>query len=128
MRMWERVVLLAAMVRLHVSTARWFELVGGDSDKFSDQTWVAEILRPHFPGDGALLNDEDPLRERGDEVEVLFDQDHGQARVVAQPFQDLDNLIDDRGLDTLGRLIEQDEARLAAKAARDREQLLLAAG
>src|SRR5260370_34037195 len=116
------------MVRLPVITGRWLELLGCDSDKFSDQTWVAEILRPNFPGDGALLNDEDPLRERGDEVEVLFDQDRGQARVVAQPLQDLDNLIDDRGLDTLGRLIEQDEARLAAKAARDRKQLLLAAG
>ena len=41
--------------------------------------------------------------------------------------KDLDNLVDDRGLDALGRLVEKNEARLAAKAARDRQQLLLAA-
>ena len=47
--------------------------------------------------------------------------------LVAQPLQDLDDLVDDRGLDTLGRLVEQDETRFAAKAARERQQLLLAA-
>ena len=46
--------------------------------------------------------------------------------LVAQPLQGLDDLVDDRGLDTLGRLVEQDKARLAAKATRDRQQLLLA--
>src|SRR5216683_2894607 len=101
--------------------------LGGDSDKFSDEACVAEIARLHFPGDGAFLNDENPLRKRGDEVEILLDQDHGQAAVVAQPLQGLDNLVDDRGLDTLGRLVEQDKPRLAAEAARDRQQLLLAA-
>src|SRR6202035_2906954 len=101
--------------------------LGGDSDKFSDETGIAEIARLHFPGDGAFLNDENPLRERGDEVEILLDQDHGEAALLAQPLQGLDNLVDDRGLNTLCRLVEKDETRLAAKAARDRQKLLFAA-
>src|ERR1700738_3880222 len=116
------------MVCLPVIAARWIELLGGDSDEFADETCVAEIARLHFPGDHAFLNDEDPLRERGDEVEVLLDQDHGEAAVVAEPLQDLDNLLDDRGLDALSRLVEEEQARFTAKAARDRQQLLLAAG
>ena len=48
--------------------------------------------------------------------------------LVAQPLQGLDDLVDDRGLDALGRLVEQDETRVAAQAARERQQLLLAAG
>ena len=45
----------------------------------------------------------------------------------AQPLQGLDDLVDDRGLDALGRLVEQDQTRVAAQAARDRQELLLAA-
>src|ERR1700761_1159557 len=101
--------------------------LGGDSDKFADETCVAEIARLHFPRDRAFLNDENPLRERGDEVEILLDQDHREPAVVAQPQQDLDDLVDDRGLNAFGRLVEKDKTRLAAKAARDRQQLLLAA-
>src|SRR5882762_8682250 len=102
--------------------------LGGDSDKFSDKACVTEIVRLHFPGDRAFLNDENPLRECGDEVEILLDQDHGEAALLAQPLQGLDNLVDDRGLNTLRRLVEKDKPRLAAKTARDRQQLLLAAG
>src|SRR5260370_24558244 len=116
------------MVFLPVIAARWIELLRGDADEFPDEACIAEIARLHLPGDHAFLNDEDPLRERGDEVEVLLDQDHGEAAVVAQPLQDLDNLLDDRGLDALGRLVEKNQTRFAAKAARDRQQLLLAAG
>src|ERR1700676_5276277 len=115
------------MVFLPVITARWIELLGCDSDKFADESWIPEIVRLHLPGNRAFLNDENPLRERGDEVEVLFDQDHGKASSVAQLQQDLDNLVDDRRLDALGRLVEKDDARFAAKAACDRQQLLLAA-
>ena len=52
---------------------------------------------------------------------------HGEAALVAQALQHLDDLVDDRRLDALGRLVEQNQARLAAEAARQRQQLLLAA-
>src|ERR1700722_14516085 len=98
-----------------------------DSDEFSDQICIGEIAWLQFPGNGAFLNDEDPLRERGDELEVLLHQNHGEATLGAQTLQHLNDLVDDRGLDTLGRLVEQNETRLAAEAARERQQLLLAA-
>src|SRR5712664_3504713 len=101
------------MVRLPVSLPAGSGL-GGESDKFSDKTWVAEIARLHLPGDRALLNDENPLRERGDEIEILLDQDHGESALIAQPQQDLDDLVDDRRLDAFGRLVEKNEARRAA--------------
>ena len=41
--------------------------------------------------------------------------------------QDLDDLLDDRRLDALGRLVEQEQLGLAAEAARQRQDLLLAA-
>src|SRR5664279_1287961 len=114
------------MVRLPFGLCPINRALGGDSDKFADQACVRQIVRPQFPGNGAFLNDEDPPRERGDEVEVLLDQDHGEAALVAQALQHLDNLFDYRGLDALGRLVEQNETRFAAKAARERQELLLA--
>jgi hypothetical protein len=43
------------------------------------------------------------------------------------PSRILDDLLDDRWLDALGRLVEQDEPGMAAQAARQRQDLLLAA-
>src|SRR6516165_3108877 len=102
--------------------------LGVDSDELSDHARVMKIVRFHLLSDPALLNHENPLRQRGDEVEVLLDQDRCETAVVAQPLQGLDDLVDDRRLNALRRLVEQDEARPAAQAARDRKQLLLAAG
>ena len=64
---------------------------------------------------------------RLDEIEVLFDQDDGETVAQAECLQPLDDLIDDRGLDAFRRLVEKHEFRPAAEAARNRQQLLLAA-
>jgi hypothetical protein len=61
-------------------------------------------------------------------VEILLDQ---HDRHLAEPAQVRDrtaDVLDDRRLDALGRLIEQQEARPHHQGAADRELLLLAAG
>src|SRR3981189_1146708 len=87
--------------------------------KLSDEACIAEIARLYFPGDRSLLNDEDPLRKCGDEIEVLFDQDHGQPALAAQPQQGFDDLVDNGGLDAFGRVGDQAETRAPAKAPRE---------
>src|SRR6266481_9728249 len=104
----------------------WSSL-GGDSDKFPNETRIVEIARLHFPRDRALLNDQNSLRQRGDEVEILLHQNDGEPALCTQPLQRLDHFVDDRRLNAFRRLVEQNQAGFAAQAARDRQQLLLAA-
>src|SRR5450755_1793307 len=119
--------LLTAMARSPCHAARFNRALGCNTDKLSNQTRIGEIARLHFPGDRALLNDENALRKRGDEIEILLDQDHGEPAGGAQPLQGFDDLVDDRRLDAFGGLVQQYQPRIAAQAARDSQQLLLAA-
>ena len=84
-----------------------------NADKFSDQACIAEFARRHFPGNGSLLDNQDALRERGDEIEILFDQNHREPAFGPQPLQGLDDLVDDGRLNAFRRLVEQNEARIA---------------
>src|SRR5207244_13158969 len=105
----------------HDEQARETRALRCDTDEFADQSWIAEFGRRYFPGDRPLLDDKDALRQRGDEVEILLDQDHREPALGAQPLQGLDDLVDDGRLNALRRLIEQDQTRVAAKAACDRQ-------
>ncbi len=62
------------------------------------------------------------------EVEVLLDKDGGHVAFSFQVFDDAANLLDDVGLDALGRLIEQQDFRAHDHGTGDGELLLLAAG
>src|SRR6266403_2589391 len=97
--------------------ARWKRALRCDADKFSNQACIAEFARRYFPGNGPLLDDQDALRERGDEIEILFDQNHCKPAPGPQTLQGLDDLVDDGRLNALRRLIEQDEAGVSAQAA-----------
>src|ERR1700748_2464247 len=84
--------LRTAMASLPVTTpAGWASSC--NTDKLSDKACFAKIARRDFAHDHALLNDEDALRERGDEIEILFDQDHGEPAFGAQPQQGFDDLV-----------------------------------
>src|SRR5437870_6135067 len=85
-----------------------------EADELAHQVGVGEVLGGHLAGDAALLDDQHALRQRADEVEVLLDQYDGKAAALAQRPQAHGNLLDDRGLDALGRLVEQQQPRLAA--------------
>src|SRR6185312_7476693 len=120
LRNWSSVGRLTAMASLlALVPCRPQSGSGGDSDELSDDARIVQVVRLDLLGDPALLNDEDPLRQCRDEIEILLDQDHGQAGPGTQPLQCLDNLIDDRGLNALGRLVEQHQARFATQAACD---------
>src|SRR5882757_9154164 len=88
---------------------------------------VAEIAdlacRLHPP----LLHHGEAVRRAPDERHVLLDQDHGEPDLAVEPDDDALDLLDDRGLDTLVRLVEQDDPGIGGKRPRDRELLLLAA-
>src|SRR4029077_9589865 len=87
---------------------------------------VTQLLRPQLAQDRALLDDQHALGQLGDELEVLLDQEDRHPLAVVQLAQDADQLLDDRRLDAFGRLVEEDQLRLAGEAARDGQQLLLA--
>src|SRR4029079_12611309 len=95
-----------------LSLPAWLGL-GGNSNKLSDKAGIAEIARVNLPRDLAFLNNQNPLRHCGDEIQVLLAKDQGQAAGVAKPLQRIDDLLDDRGLDAFRRLVEQHETRLA---------------
>src|SRR5688572_9467380 len=77
--------------------------------------------------DLAALHHEVLVRERAREVVVLLDQqDRHLAGLCERADRALD-VLDDRGLDALGRLVENEELRLHRERARNRELLLLAA-
>jgi hypothetical protein len=43
----------------------------GDSDELPDEARIVEIVRLHLLGDPALLNDKNPMRQRGNKI-VMF--------------------------------------------------------
>src|SRR5690349_11074178 len=79
-------------------------------------------------GDAAAVHDHEMIAELVGKVEILLDQ---HDRHLAEPAQVRDGaavVLDDRRLDALGRLVEQQEARPHHQGAADRELLLLPAG
>src|SRR5438067_7756080 len=78
--------------------------------------------------DLAALHDEVLVGQRASEVVVLLDQ---QDRHLAGDRERADgplDLLDDRGLDAFGRLVEDQQPRRHGERPADRELLLLAAG
>src|SRR6202140_1794221 len=78
--------------------------------------------------DLAAIHHREGFGEFVDEVEILLDQEDGDVALVAEPCDGTADILDDRRLDTLGRLVEDEEARPGDEGAGDGELLLLAAG
>ena len=74
----------------------------------------------------ALLEGDDALPERGDDVGVVGGHEHGHAELV-DPQQELEDLPADQRVEVAGRLVGDDDARVVDERARDRGALLLAA-
>src|SRR5690606_26700028 len=77
----------------------------------------------HLP----VLDDVMPVGDGGGKVEVLLDEQNGEALLLELPENAADLLDDDRR-QPLRRLVEQQQVRAGAQNTRDREHLLLAAG
>src|SRR3989304_9784389 len=75
--------------------------------------------------DTPMLHDVIAIRDGRGEAEILFHQQNGEA-LLFQGADGLADLLDDDGSKTLGRLVEQQQARTGAQNAADRQHLLLA--
>src|SRR6266571_1868246 len=97
-----------------------------DAKVLSDDARVVKGLGPQLLGDLSLQHRIGASRERAGEIQILLDEDHRHPESGVDPEELLEDLVDDRGLDTLGRLVEQQELRVAHERASDGEDLLLA--
>src|SRR5712672_3185063 len=78
--------------------------------------------------DSAAVHDGEVVAKLERKVEILLDQHGCNLAEVAQIRDGAADVLDDRGLDALGWLVEQQRARPHHQRAADRELLLLAAG
>ena len=88
---------------------------------------VRELSALQLARDAAPLQHQHAVGELGDEVEVLLHQQDRQPPGFLEPGEDPRHLVDDRGLDALGGLVEQEKLGARRQAARERQKLLLAA-
>src|SRR5206468_9571895 len=71
--------------------------------------------------DPAALHDGEMIAELAGEVEILLDQHDRDPAEVAQVGNGAADVLDDRGLNAFGRLVEQQEPRLHHHGAPDRQ-------
>src|SRR5258705_8477000 len=67
------------------------------------------------------------IAELARKVEILLHQNHSDLSQIAQIGDGPTDVLDDRGLDALGRLVEEEEPRPHDERPADRKLLLLAA-
>ncbi len=113
--------------RLRRRVVHWCE----SSDRPSSLCCSAAVggERGHAPGvhDAAGVHHRDRVAQRPREVEVLLH--HQDGGVGALQFAErLDHVGDDRGRESLGRLVDQQQLARLDDGARDRQHLLLPAG
>src|SRR5438552_9402631 len=77
--------------------------------------------------DGAAVHHHEMVAELARKIEILLDQHDCDLSQIAQIGDGAADVLDDRGLDAFGRLVEQQEPRPHHQRAADRELLLLAA-
>src|SRR5579872_480580 len=77
-----------------------------DRAEVAERGGVGNIPGGEFAQDDALLDQQDPVGQSLDEVDILLHEKNGQTAPAAQQFQKVDDLLDDRWLDALRRLVE----------------------
>src|SRR6056297_1119769 len=123
---------LTGAVRIHWRTRdplQLFDFAGRealDADRLVERRLVHTILsRPELRR--AALQNAEPVAEPPGEAEILLDEDDRHVLLVTQMGDDAADLLDDVGLDALGRFVEKQKLRLRDEGAGDGELLLLAA-
>src|SRR5256885_8428531 len=87
---------------------------------------VRDLSCRKLPHDPPLVHYVCALSDVGREVEVLLDEHDRNATLTVEPSDDFGDLVDDRGLDPLRRLVEQQETRTRHQRPGERKHLLLA--
>ena len=85
------------------------------------------LARPHFH-DLAEVHDRDPVGDVANDREVVRDEEVGEAEVVLEPGEQVDDLGLDRDVERRDRLVEDDQLRVEREGARDADPLPLPAG
>src|SRR3954447_3544652 len=101
--------------------------VGSDREAPSYIRFV-EVLSPSCQDDVATVHDDHGLGEFLGEIEILFDEQDGHVATGAQQGNDAADVLDDAGLDALGRFVQHDQSGLHDQGAANRELLLLTTG
>ena len=101
---------------------------GAEAGKRVDKHRIGRLFAGNLATDYALLQEQDTAGQLGDEVEVLLHQHNGQPAPAVEFGEQRSNVVHDRGLDALGRFVEQYQLGFGDEAAGDREKLLLATG
>src|SRR5581483_2884437 len=76
----------------------------------------------------AAIHDREIVGKLLHEVEILLHQEDRHVAALTEVFQRITDILDDRGLDAFGRLVEHEHLWPRHKRTSDRELLLLAAG
>jgi hypothetical protein len=61
-----------------------------DADELVQDVSLPELGGLKLPDYGALLNEQDPLRQLGDELQILLDEDDGQSLRLMKVLQNYD--------------------------------------
>src|SRR5262249_9763661 len=93
----------------------------------ADGLVLPEGLDGSVVADVPLLQDVDAVGEVEAEVHVLLGKQDGEA-VALEPADLILEMVDHEGSQALGRLVEEEQVRIAHEGARDGEHLLLASG
>ena len=102
--------------------------VTADSEQALLQVAVGgERARFHHAVHPAVDHDRDAVGDGGRDGDVLLDHQHGKVFLVGEPDEKIAHLSDDHGRKALGRLVHDEEARIAEQRPPDRQHLLLAA-
>src|SRR4051812_44697078 len=103
--------------------AWWLEL---DRQVFCDLPGIDAVA--HLVADDlAVLDDEHAVRDVEREAQHLFGDDDREPLGVADLLERAGHVLDDRGLDSLGRLVQQQHFRLGRERAGYGQLLLLSA-
>src|SRR4051794_30636993 len=89
---------------------------------------VGQLLDFAARRDATGIEDGEALGDVPHEIEPLLDEQHRAIPLDEDALDDRLDLLDHRGLEALGRLVEEQELGLLDQGAGDRELLLLAAG
>src|SRR4051794_39233253 len=88
---------------------------------------MSEIVAVALLDDLAALPQDEPVCQLAGELEILLDQQDRHAALVAQIGDGPADILDDRRLNSLGGLVEHQQARAGDESAGDRQLLLLTA-
>src|SRR5215213_11203199 len=101
--------------------------IGSDGEPVAHPLTLQPVPGPRLDDLAALHHDE-AVGQVTRELEILLDQDDRETALVPQVGDRPADVLDDRGLDAFGRLVEEEEARLHHQRACDCELLLLPTG